>query len=203
MLVACFPFISKCFFVAQGAAIWGQITQHNVYDKWTIKLHCVSAEPSVPLDPISSSNSSSQIILKWKPPNDPNGNITHYLVFCQRQPEASELYKFDYCQKGEPHCLWFVSCCGVCFFFFLFTVLYNVLSENESERKTKQTLLVGCSVMNVLTFTLTSNSYTEQKPQNHNKSNLFTTIKWSVSSPEPAEEAVPWTSRQSIFCIFK
>lgn len=61
-------------------------------------------EPSVPLDPISSSNSSSQIILKWKPPNDPNGNITHYLVFCKRQPEASELYKFDYCQKGEPHC---------------------------------------------------------------------------------------------------
>ncbi|MEQ2157456.1 hypothetical protein GOODEAATRI_002063 [Goodea atripinnis] len=41
------------------------------------------------------------IILKWKPPNDPNGNITHYLVFYQRQPEASELYKFDYCQKGE------------------------------------------------------------------------------------------------------
>lgn len=61
---------------------------------------CCFSEPSVPLDPISSSNSSSQIILKWKPPNDPNGNITHYLVFCQQQPEASELYKFDYCQKG-------------------------------------------------------------------------------------------------------
>ncbi|KAJ4937084.1 hypothetical protein JOQ06_001668, partial [Pogonophryne albipinna] len=59
-----------------------------------------ATKPSVPLDPISSSNSSSQIILKWKPPNDPNGNITHYLVFCQRQPEAIELYKFDYCQKG-------------------------------------------------------------------------------------------------------
>ncbi|XP_068196167.1 insulin receptor a [Antennarius striatus] len=59
-----------------------------------------ATKPSVPLDPMSSSNSSSQIILKWKPPNDPNGNITHYLVFCQRQPEASELYKFDYCQKG-------------------------------------------------------------------------------------------------------
>ncbi|XP_038573533.1 insulin receptor a isoform X2 [Micropterus salmoides] len=59
-----------------------------------------ATKPSVPLDPISSSNSSSQIILKWKPPNDPNGNITHYLVYCQRQPEASELYKFDYCQKG-------------------------------------------------------------------------------------------------------
>lgn len=66
-----------------------------------LALPCPRSEPSVPLDPISSSNSSSQIILKWKPPNDPNGNITHYLVFCQRQAEASELYKFDYCQKGE------------------------------------------------------------------------------------------------------
>lgn len=61
----------------------------------------VISEPSVPLDPISSSNSSSQIILKWKPPTDPNGNITHYLVYCQQQPEDSDLYKFDYCQKGE------------------------------------------------------------------------------------------------------
>ncbi|XP_060783109.1 insulin receptor a isoform X1 [Neoarius graeffei] len=59
-----------------------------------------ATKPSVPLDPISSSNSSSQIILKWKPPNDPNGNITHYVVSCLQQPEASELYKFDYCQKG-------------------------------------------------------------------------------------------------------
>uniref|UniRef100_A0A8B9K959 Tyrosine-protein kinase receptor n=1 Tax=Astyanax mexicanus TaxID=7994 RepID=A0A8B9K959_ASTMX len=57
--------------------------------------------PSVPLDPISSSNSSSQIILKWKPPADPNGNITHYRVAYQKQEEDSELYKFDYCQKGK------------------------------------------------------------------------------------------------------
>lgn len=77
---------------------------------WETHFHTVFPEPSVPLDPISSSNSSSQIILKWKPPNEPNGNITHYLVFCQRQPEASELYKFDYCQKGEPR-----SCsCSLC-----------------------------------------------------------------------------------------
>ncbi|KAI4890124.1 hypothetical protein NFI96_004986 [Prochilodus magdalenae] len=59
-----------------------------------------ATRPSVPLDPISSSNSSSQIILKWKPPADPNGNITHYRVAYQKQEEDSELYKFDYCQKG-------------------------------------------------------------------------------------------------------
>lgn len=58
------------------------------------------AVPSVPLDPISVSNSSSQIILKWKPPSEPNGNITHYLVFWQQQAEDSELYELDYCLKG-------------------------------------------------------------------------------------------------------
>lgn len=59
------------------------------------------AVPSVPLDPISVSNSSSQIILKWKPPSEPNGNITHYLVFWQQQAEDSELYELDYCLKGQ------------------------------------------------------------------------------------------------------
>ncbi|XP_051549350.1 insulin receptor-like isoform X1 [Myxocyprinus asiaticus] len=59
-----------------------------------------ATQPSVPLDPISSSNSSSQIILKWKPPSEPNGNITHYLVFYQKQEEDIEFYKYDYCQQG-------------------------------------------------------------------------------------------------------
>ncbi|KAJ8357694.1 hypothetical protein SKAU_G00204880 [Synaphobranchus kaupii] len=59
-----------------------------------------ATKPSVPLDPLSSSNSSSQIILKWRAPSDPNGNITHYLLFCQQQPEAHELLKYDYCQQG-------------------------------------------------------------------------------------------------------
>ncbi|KAM3620250.1 uncharacterized protein V6R79_020464 [Siganus canaliculatus] len=59
-----------------------------------------ASKPSVPLDPISSSNSSSQIILKWKPPTSPNGNITHYRVICRKQPEDSDLYKFDYCLQG-------------------------------------------------------------------------------------------------------
>ncbi|KAF7242974.1 Insulin receptor [Varanus komodoensis] len=56
--------------------------------------------PTPPQDPISVSNSSSQIILKWKPPSDPNGNITHYLVSWQQQKEDSELYELDYCLKG-------------------------------------------------------------------------------------------------------
>uniref|UniRef100_A0A8C2CPV1 Tyrosine-protein kinase receptor n=1 Tax=Cyprinus carpio TaxID=7962 RepID=A0A8C2CPV1_CYPCA len=59
-----------------------------------------ATRPSVPLDPISWSNSSSEIILKWKPPSDPNGNITHYIVYCQKQDEDITHYKFDYCQQG-------------------------------------------------------------------------------------------------------
>ncbi|XP_008328737.1 insulin receptor-like [Cynoglossus semilaevis] len=59
-----------------------------------------ASKPTVPLDPISSSNSSSQIILKWKPPASPNGNITHYRVICHKQAEDSDLYKFDYCLQG-------------------------------------------------------------------------------------------------------
>ncbi|XP_075063067.1 insulin receptor [Mixophyes fleayi] len=56
--------------------------------------------PSVPLVSITMSNSSSQIFLKWKPPSEPNGNVTHYLVYWQEQPEDSELLELDYCMKG-------------------------------------------------------------------------------------------------------
>ncbi|XP_048038678.1 insulin receptor b [Megalobrama amblycephala] len=59
-----------------------------------------ATRPSVPLDPTSRSISSSQIILKWKPPSDPNGNITHYIIYCQKQNEDITHYKFDYCQQG-------------------------------------------------------------------------------------------------------
>uniref|UniRef100_A0A8C2K8M2 Tyrosine-protein kinase receptor n=1 Tax=Cyprinus carpio TaxID=7962 RepID=A0A8C2K8M2_CYPCA len=59
-----------------------------------------ATQPSVPLDPISWSNSSSEIILKWKLPSDPNGNITHYIVNCQKKDEDITYYKFDYCQQG-------------------------------------------------------------------------------------------------------
>uniref|UniRef100_A0A8D0GXK7 Tyrosine-protein kinase receptor n=1 Tax=Sphenodon punctatus TaxID=8508 RepID=A0A8D0GXK7_SPHPU len=65
-----------------------------------IYLQTNATVPSVPLDPISISNSSSQIYLKWKPPSEPNGNITHYLVYWQPQSEDSELYELDYCLKG-------------------------------------------------------------------------------------------------------
>uniref|UniRef100_A0A3Q0RIU0 Tyrosine-protein kinase receptor n=1 Tax=Amphilophus citrinellus TaxID=61819 RepID=A0A3Q0RIU0_AMPCI len=76
--------------------------EHQVHGAKTkiIYVRTDASKPSVPLDPISSSNSSSQIILKWKPPANPNGNITHYRVICRKQQEDSDLYKFDYCLQG-------------------------------------------------------------------------------------------------------
>uniref|UniRef100_A0AAX7TDV7 Tyrosine-protein kinase receptor n=1 Tax=Astatotilapia calliptera TaxID=8154 RepID=A0AAX7TDV7_ASTCA len=76
--------------------------EHQVHGAKTeiIYVQTDASKPSVPLDPISSSNSSSQIILKWKPPTSPNGNITHYRVVCRKQAEDSDLYKFDYCLQG-------------------------------------------------------------------------------------------------------
>lgn len=47
------------------------------------------------------SNSSSHIVVRWKPPTQRNGNITYYLVLWQQLAEDMELYINDYCHKGE------------------------------------------------------------------------------------------------------
>nr|XP_025035924.1 insulin receptor-related protein [Pelodiscus sinensis] len=57
--------------------------------------------PTVPRDVLSMSNSSSHIIVRWKPPSQRNGNITYYLVLWQQLAEDMELYVNDYCHKGE------------------------------------------------------------------------------------------------------
>lgn len=59
------------------------------------------AVPSTPLDVISASNASSQLIVKWNPPTSPNGNLLYYIVRWQQQPQDSYLYKHNYCSKGE------------------------------------------------------------------------------------------------------
>ncbi|KAM4575044.1 insulin receptor b [Fundulus diaphanus] len=76
--------------------------EHQVHGAKTdiIYVRTDASRPSEPLDPFSSSISSSQIILKWKPPTSPNGNITHYRIIYQKQAEDSDLYKFDYCHQG-------------------------------------------------------------------------------------------------------
>lgn len=56
--------------------------------------------PSIPLDVLSASNSSSQLIVKWNPPSLPNGNLSYYIVRWQRQPQDGYLFRHNYCSKG-------------------------------------------------------------------------------------------------------
>ena len=69
-------------------------------------LKCLSSPnplpvPSIPLDVLSASNSSSQLIVKWNPPSLPNGNLSYYIVRWQQQPQDSYLYRHNYCSKGK------------------------------------------------------------------------------------------------------
>ncbi|KAI8518950.1 hypothetical protein Bbelb_022070 [Branchiostoma belcheri] len=62
-------------------------------------------KPTHPLDVVVYSNSSNILIITWKPPNRPNGNVTHYIVKYKRQQEdVSSMESRDYCQGGlKPH----------------------------------------------------------------------------------------------------
>uniref|UniRef100_A0A8C9EXQ3 Tyrosine-protein kinase receptor n=1 Tax=Pavo cristatus TaxID=9049 RepID=A0A8C9EXQ3_PAVCR len=74
-----------------------------------------AAVPSIPLDVISASNSSSQLIVKWNPPSLPNGNLSYYIVRWQQQPQDSYLYRHNYCSKGrltEHSCFEMPGCGG-------------------------------------------------------------------------------------------
>ncbi|XP_060614199.2 insulin receptor-related protein [Anolis sagrei] len=65
-----------------------------------VYIRTMPAAPTVPRDVISMSNSSSHLIVRWKPPTQPNGNLTYYLVLWQQLAEDSELFVNDYCHKG-------------------------------------------------------------------------------------------------------
>lgn len=61
------------------------------------------AVPSVPRHLRAYSNSSFEIVVQWSPPSEPNGNITHYVVEVNLEPQdASFLDQRDYCvDKSE------------------------------------------------------------------------------------------------------
>uniref|UniRef100_A0A6I8PDT4 Tyrosine-protein kinase receptor n=1 Tax=Ornithorhynchus anatinus TaxID=9258 RepID=A0A6I8PDT4_ORNAN len=65
-----------------------------------IYLRTLPAAPTGPQDVISVSNSSSHLLVRWKPPTRRNGNITYYLVLWQRQAEDADLFLNDHCHKG-------------------------------------------------------------------------------------------------------
>ncbi|XP_077319580.1 insulin receptor-related protein-like [Lithobates pipiens] len=58
------------------------------------------AAPTVPQDVLIMSNSSSHLIVRWKPPTQRNGNLSYYLVLWQQLAEDTALYNNDYCTKG-------------------------------------------------------------------------------------------------------
>ncbi|XP_059487087.1 insulin-like receptor [Neocloeon triangulifer] len=58
------------------------------------------AVPSVPRNLKATSNSSSEIVVQWMPPSEPNGNITHYVIEAQLEvQEKSYLEQRDYCKE--------------------------------------------------------------------------------------------------------
>ncbi|KAG8147028.1 hypothetical protein E2320_014101 [Naja naja] len=65
-----------------------------------VYIRTLPAVPTVPRDVICMSNSSSHLIVRWKPPSQPNGNLSYYLVLWQQLAEDSELFANDYCHKG-------------------------------------------------------------------------------------------------------
>uniref|UniRef100_A0A8C6YSV1 Tyrosine-protein kinase receptor n=1 Tax=Nothoprocta perdicaria TaxID=30464 RepID=A0A8C6YSV1_NOTPE len=52
-----------------------------------VYIRTMPAAPTVPRDVISMSNSSSHIVVRWKPPTQRNGNIAYYLVLWQQLAE--------------------------------------------------------------------------------------------------------------------
>uniref|UniRef100_A0A8D2INF6 Tyrosine-protein kinase receptor n=1 Tax=Varanus komodoensis TaxID=61221 RepID=A0A8D2INF6_VARKO len=66
-----------------------------------VYIRTLPAAPTVPREVISMSNSSSHLIVRWKLPSQPNGNLTYYLVLWQQLAEDAELFVNDYCHKGR------------------------------------------------------------------------------------------------------
>ncbi|KAF7271558.1 hypothetical protein GWI33_015587 [Rhynchophorus ferrugineus] len=57
------------------------------------------AQPSIPRHLAITSNSSDSLIIKWRPPAEPNGKITHYIISGIKH-ETNNQYNRDYCKDG-------------------------------------------------------------------------------------------------------
>lgn len=60
-----------------------------------IYFRSMPAVPTIPKDLTAFSNSSSEIIIRWRPPYPAHGNITKYII--QAVMEFEEPYRSDYC----------------------------------------------------------------------------------------------------------
>ena len=54
--------------------------------------------------------SSSELRIEWKPPLNPNGEVTHYLVYGKWNKDDQVYFdKTDHCQDREFHVYFFTS----------------------------------------------------------------------------------------------
>lgn len=61
------------------------------------------AEPDRPSDLRANANSSYELVIEWKPPINPNGVVTHYIVFGSWQRyDQDYIDKHDPCAEREP-----------------------------------------------------------------------------------------------------
>ncbi|XP_072503390.1 insulin receptor-related protein [Notamacropus eugenii] len=94
------PWTQYAVFVRAITLSMAEDSPHQGAQSPIIYLRTLPAAPTVPLDVISKSNSSSHLLVRWKPPTQRNGNLTYYLVLWQRLAEDADLYLNDYCQRG-------------------------------------------------------------------------------------------------------
>uniref|UniRef100_A0A5F8GU09 Tyrosine-protein kinase receptor n=1 Tax=Monodelphis domestica TaxID=13616 RepID=A0A5F8GU09_MONDO len=94
------PWTQYAVFVRAITLSMAEDSPHQGAQSPIIYLRTLPAAPTVPLDVISTSNSSSHLLVRWKPPTLRNGNLTYYLVLWQRLAEDADLYLNDYCQRG-------------------------------------------------------------------------------------------------------
>ncbi|KAK2084457.1 hypothetical protein P7K49_037490 [Saguinus oedipus] len=94
------PWTQYAVFVRAITLTIAEDSPHQGAQSPIVYLRTLPAAPTVPQDVISTSNSSSHLLVRWKPPTQRNGNLTYYLVLWQRLAEDSDLYLNDYCHRG-------------------------------------------------------------------------------------------------------
>ncbi|KAL6080802.1 hypothetical protein STEG23_023811 [Scotinomys teguina] len=94
------PWTQYAVFVRAITLTTSEDSPHQGAQSPIVYFRTLPAAPTVPQDVISTSNSSSHLLVRWKPPVQRNGNITYYLVLWQRLAEDGDLYINDYCHRG-------------------------------------------------------------------------------------------------------
>ncbi|KAJ1064367.1 hypothetical protein K5549_014781 [Capra hircus] len=79
------PWTQYAVFVRAITLTTAEDSPHQGAQSPIVYLRTLPAAPTVPQDVISTSNSSSHLLVRWKPPIQRNGNITYYLVLWQRE----------------------------------------------------------------------------------------------------------------------